>query len=110
MRALSLVKRDADLRASLDYFLEHRETIRGEMGKSGMHAGPHGQGCHYVWFDYMTAADAAVDLRDDTIRGAMLEEILRARLKDGGFAEDFPTMGRAYATAAALLAMEKLGK
>lgn len=107
-RALTLVKRDAEVRAALEAFVANRKTILGEMGKSGMHAGPHGQGCHYVWFDYMLAADAAADVKDAKLIEAIREDVLGTRCADGGFAVDFPTMGRAYATAAALLALERL--
>lgn len=108
MRALTIVKRDADVRAALDYFVANREIILGEMGKSGMHAGPNGQGCHYVWYDYLFAAEAAAELGDAKIKEILIADVLGTRLADGGFAADSPGSGRTYATAVALYALTRL--
>lgn len=93
----------AELRRALEVFESQRAAIKAERGKSMMHAGPQGQGCHFIWFDTMFAAEAAAELKLDV--PWLVEDVLEARLADGGFAADFPATGRAYATAAALTAL-----
>ncbi len=93
-----------ELRRALRLFVEHREGLAREQGKSLMHAGPHGQGSHYVLFDYAGAAEAIAALPTDQQREfapPILDLIARARTSDGGYI-DMPGIGRVFGTAAAL--------
>ena len=96
------------LRLSLDLFLEHAPLFDAERGKVLMHAGPDGQGCHYLFFDYAHAAlsEAALAANEES-RTKLLELILDCRQPDGSFL-DTPLMGRAYGTAMALIAIDAL--
>ena len=99
-----------DVRRGLALFQKHRAEFRRELGKSLMHAGPDGQGCHYLFFDYATAAEAAAAL-PAVERAAhaewLLEEMLRARSVEGGF-RDTSINGWPFGTAMALTAMHEL--
>ena len=74
-----------------------------------MHAGPQGQGCHYLLFDYAHAAFAAVDAspKSSRTRVRLLDLVLDCRQADGSFL-DTPILGRSYGTAMALLALPTL--
>ncbi|MEM7305903.1 MAG: hypothetical protein AAF682_04500 [Planctomycetota bacterium] len=97
------------LRAALDRFLEHSHLYAAEQGKTLMHAGPDGQGCHYLLFDYAHAALAQGALAaDGRTRTKLAELILACRRADGSFL-DTPILGRAYGTSMALLALDALG-
>ncbi len=96
------------LRDALDKFLKYQHLYAAEQGKVMMHAGPHGQGCHYLFFDYAYAALAQAELPADArTRTKLLELVLAARQPDGSFV-DTPAMGRAYGTAMALIAFDAL--
>ena len=96
------------LESALEKFLKYRHLYSAEQGKSFMHAGPHAQGCHYLFFDYTHAAFVHDELgRNSKARTQLLELVLDARQPDGSFV-DTPLMGRAYGTAMALLALDAL--
>ena len=97
---------------SLDLFVLHADGLAGEVGKALMHAGEGAVGCHYPFFDYLMAARATLNLRDeDRSRYALvLEElVLRARLEDGSF-QDTPLLGPVFGTAAAIETLRHLRK
>ena len=84
--------------------MKHRTSYARETGKSLMHAAPHGQGSHYLMFDYCCAAQAVATLPPDErrpYRTALLEILLRARTADGGFLDN-PINGSHYAAGMAL--------
>ncbi len=98
------------VRTATAIYLRHRESLRKELGKSLMHAGPEGQGSHYLLFDYALAARALGELSGKERSGyrkALLEDVLAARRVDGSFA-DCPILGRPVGAAMALLALERL--
>jgi hypothetical protein len=112
--ALALFRADrgdrAGLLRGLDLFVKHRASYAKEHGKALMHAGPEGQGVHYLMFDYAFAARAVSRLpgKDQArYRRILLEQILGARGADGGYL-DFPMMGAHYGTAMALQAFRLL--
>ncbi len=95
---------------ALEYFEKHRATIDKERGKVLMHAGSEGQGCHYVMFDYATAARAAAALpaeQRDQHRSWLFELVLAARTADGRYLGS-PINGTAFGTAMALIAFDQL--
>lgn len=99
-----------DVRRALGIFREHRAGLDRELGKALMHCGAQGQGCHYLFFDYATAAAAAATLpAAERARHAewLLELILPARSIEGGF-RDTPINGWPFGTAMALMAMHDL--
>jgi len=97
------------LAGAVDRFLAHAPLFEAEQGKVLMHAGPDGQGCHYLLFD---AAHAALALAKVGVepgpRVRLLEMLATCRQGDGSFI-DTPLIGRAYGTAMALLALDALG-
>ncbi len=98
------------IRRSLDIFMEHRHTYAREQGKSLMHAGLHGQGSHYLMFDYAFAASAIRLLPKKErarYRDPVLKLILDAR-SEGGSYLDNPLIGRHYGTGMALIALRSL--
>ncbi len=98
------------VRRALDVFMEHRASYSKELGKSLMHAGPDGQGSHYLMFDYALSAKAVRELPLEEraeYRAKILELILEGRGEHGGF-QDTPLNGWAYGTAMALLALRDL--
>jgi len=96
------------LRAALTSFLAHAPLYAAEQGKVLMHAGPDGQGCHYLFFDYAHAALAEASLAPDPeTRTRLLELVLDCRQIDGAFL-DTPILGKAYGTAMALIAFDAL--
>jgi len=98
------------LRGALDLFLEHAPLFSAEQGKVLMHAGPDGQGCHYLFYDYAHAALAQEALpMDAQTRARVLEMVLDCRQPDGAFL-DTPILGRAYGTAMALIAFDALSQ
>ena len=98
------------VRRALEFFVQHHDALNKERGKALVHAGPQGQGSHFISFDYAYAA-AAVRLLPKNERAAyrsvLLEDILGARLADGSYTEQ-PWFGRGYATAMALMAFQEL--
>jgi hypothetical protein len=99
------------LRGALEIFRAHRAGLHEQLGKALMHAGPDGQGCHYLFFDYATAATAVAELpaaERASHRTWLLELILPARSVEGGF-RDTPINGWAFGTAMALTAFWELG-
>ena len=99
------------LRGALEIFKEHRAGLHKELGKVLMHAGPDGQGCHYLFFDYATAATSVAELPEPERarhREWLLELVLPARSVEGGF-RDSPINGWAFGTAMALTALWELG-
>jgi hypothetical protein len=98
------------IQGALDLFMEHRADFVRQLGKALMHAGPDGQGCHYLMFDYALSATALGELPEDErapYRTILLELILDARSVEGGF-RDTSINGWAYGTAMALLAFRAL--
>ena len=98
------------IQKALDMFLEHRDELGRERGKSVMHAGQDGQGSHYVLFDYKFAAKAVTALPNSQqakYRTKILSEVLKMRRADGSYLDN-PMMGRYFGTAAALIAIHEL--
>jgi hypothetical protein len=94
------------LAAALELFFRHAATLDKERGKALMHCGAEGQGCHYVLYDYATAARAIAALPADAQKpftARLLELLLAARRTDGAFL-DTQVLGPASGTALALLA------
>jgi len=112
--ALALVRggvgdRD-DLRAALTAFDAQRAVLRHEWGKDICHTGPEGQGAHYLFYDWAFAAAAVAELPPTDRarwRKPLLEDVLAQRDAEGGYA-DMPSLGRAYGTAMALMALRQL--
>lgn len=100
-----------EVRAALDLFHQNAQYLAAEVGKSLMHAGSDGQGCHYPFFDYLMAARAAESLSPRDARehrARMLDVVLQARLADGSF-QDTPIIGPSFGTAAALMTLAAMG-
>ena len=100
----------ADVRRALRLFQQHRASFARELGKSLMHAGPDGQGCHYLFFDYATAAEAAATLpaaQCGEHAQWLIETILRSRSVEGGF-RDTSINGWPFGTAMALTVLHDL--
>jgi hypothetical protein len=98
----------ARLGSAVSAFLEQRHLFAAEQGKVLMHAGPDGQGSHYLLFDYAHAALAQAELGGGGPgRVKVRELVLACRQPDGSFL-DTPILGRAYGTAMALLALRAL--
>ena len=93
------------LAASVELFLDQAPLFTAQRGKALMHAGPEGQGCHYLYFDYLHAALAAAELpSDERRRTRIVDLVLDGRQADGSFL-DTPILGHAYGTAMALRAL-----
>ncbi|MEQ8767278.1 MAG: hypothetical protein RL885_25430 [Planctomycetota bacterium] len=93
------------LETALEVFSEHRHLLRKEQGKRLMHAGPDGLGSHYPMFDYYLAALAAGEVepeRSGRLRREISHTIVSSRGADGSYVDN-PMIGRAYATAMALM-------
>lgn len=89
-------------------FLEVATFYTAEQGKALMHAGPEAQGCHYLLFDLMHAAQSWRAADGDPRTAALLREcVLECRQADGSFL-DTPILGRSFGTAMALLALDAL--
>lgn len=100
------------LRAALAQFFEHSAGLAREAGKALMHCGPEGQGCHYVLYDYASAARAIAALPatdQKRYRGRLLALVEATRRTDGAFC-DGPVLGPASGTALALLAFAELSE
>jgi hypothetical protein len=111
---LALARADASsparLKQALQVFLDESPSLAAEKGKTLMHCGAQGQGCHYVLFDYAWAATAAGELpRNREVEVRLTELVLDCRQKDGSFL-DTPVNGRAYGTAMALIALDALDR
>jgi hypothetical protein len=93
-------------------YVEHIGVFGAEARKALMHAGPAGQGSHYLLYVYSTAAEAlratgAAVLDDETrrcARAAILRELARCRCADGSFVDN-PIIGCAPGTGLAALAL-----
>ena len=99
-----------ELRLVLDMFARQRAGLAHERRKSLMHCGPEGQGSHYVFFDYMTAAAAIARLpagERGEWRRMLTAEILAARNVDGSFVGN-TMIGATFGTAAAALGLQWL--
>ena len=75
-----------------------------------MHAGPDGEGCHYVLFDFAGAAAAVAELdaeERDRVREVLLDSILAMRTEDGAFL-DFAMIGSDYGAGMARIALGAL--
>ncbi len=98
------------LASALRIFVAHRPGFLAEWGKTLCHTGPEGFGAHYLFYDYLFAARATLELPREQrarFRGPILADVLAARRADGSFL-DFPGLGRPYSTAMAALALRAL--
>jgi tetratricopeptide (TPR) repeat protein len=98
------------LRGALDIFARYRRELSEQRGKALMHTGRHGQGSHYLMYDYAVAAAAIRELPEDQraeYRDIVLELVLDARTEAGSYL-DTPLLGQCYGTAMALLAFQYL--
>jgi hypothetical protein len=112
--ALALLRGGAgtrdELRDSLETFDVQRATLAREWGKDICHTGEQGQGAHYLFYDWAFAAASVRELPPSERgrwRKPLLTDILAVRDAEGGFA-DMPSLGRAYGTAMALMALRDL--
>ena len=98
------------IRNALDIFVRYRRELAGQRGKALMHTGRHGQGSHYLMYDYGMAAAAVRELpagERDKYRKTILELVLDARDADGSYLDN-PIIGRCYGTAMAILTFQYL--
>jgi hypothetical protein len=98
------------LRNGLDIFMRYRHELSKQRGKALMHTGRHGQGSHYLMFDYANAAAAVRELPTSErrqYRSTILELVLNSRTEEGSYL-DSPLLGHCYATSMALLAFKHL--
>ncbi|MBI2901362.1 MAG: hypothetical protein HYY17_14350 [Planctomycetes bacterium] len=112
--ALALVRggKGDGVRTALDLYLRHRRHVAKERGKVLCHTGPEGTASYYLLYGFAFAAEALGELPAQErrrYREALLEDVLAARRKDGGFVDN-PMTGRAYGAAMALLALERLSE
>lgn len=101
-----------EVRTALAEFVQHRAALERERGKSLMHAGPAGEGVHYVLFDFAGAAAALAALPPGEraeYREPLAESILAMRTEDGAFL-DFALIGADYGAGMALLALRDLAR
>jgi len=100
----------ARLRAALDAFFDLSPTLAREAGKALMHSGLEGEGCHYVLYDYATAARAIAALPEDERRPyrERLALLVDATRREDGAYLDTPILGPASGTAMAVLALTHL--
>ncbi|NOT31070.1 MAG: hypothetical protein HOP15_11535, partial [Planctomycetes bacterium] len=99
------------MHAAVEQFFEHSAALAREAGKALMHSGPEGQGCHYVLYDFASAARAIAALpaaEQKPYRARLLALLDATRRTDGAFF-DTPVLGPASGTALALLAFAELG-
>jgi hypothetical protein len=97
-------------RNALESFVKHRGGFKREWHKELCHTSPEGFGAHYIFYDYLFAAECVRSMpREESARYRSLiaEDVLAARFADGSF-EDLPLLGRAYATAMALMTLREL--
>jgi hypothetical protein len=98
------------VRSRLKTFVKHRAHFAREWRKELCHTSPQGFGSHYIFYDYCFAS-AAVRALPSAERAPFSSELVHdiagARYSDGSF-EDMPSLGRAYGTAMALLALREL--
>lgn len=98
------------LKTALERFFEHLPALAAERGKALMHCGVEAQGCHFVLYDYATAAQAIAALPESERapwRARLRERVLDCRRTDGAFL-DAPVLGPTPGTALALLALVSL--
>jgi hypothetical protein len=100
------------LSGALAQFFAHSASLAKEAGKALMHSGTEGQGCHYVLYDYATAAHAiaALPAKDRKPYRARLLVLLEATRRSDGAFFDAPFLGPASGTSMALLAFAELEK
>ncbi|MBI2921474.1 MAG: hypothetical protein HYY18_10370 [Planctomycetes bacterium] len=101
----------AELRAALDIYIEHREHVRTERGKSLCHTSPEGAASYYLLYGYAWSAESLSELPEKErkkYRAALLEDVLYMRTKDGGFCDN-SAMGRHYGAGMALRALKLMG-
>jgi GNAT superfamily N-acetyltransferase len=100
----------ARLRAALELFFEHSDTLAKETGKALMHCGAEGQGCHYVLYDYASAARAiaALPAAERKPYATRLLALLATTARTDGAYLDTPILGPQSGTALALLALAEL--
>ena len=99
----------------LKLYALHLGGFGDQSRKALMHAGSHGQGSHYLLYDYSSAAealrlsDAAIQEGDvgQAVRTAILRELARCRSADGSFVDN-PLIGAAPATGMAVLTLADL--
>lgn len=100
----------ATIRKTLDLFLEYRHTYAREHGKTLMHAGLHGQGSHYLMFDYANTAAAIRTLPKKERKKygkPLLDQVLGARTEEGAYIDN-PMIGPHYGAGMALIAFQNL--
>lgn len=100
----------AEVERAVDDFVDHRRILEAQRGKSLMHAGPDGEGCHYVLFDFAGAAAALAELeveKRERVRDVLLDSILAMRTEDGAFL-DYAMIGADYGAGMARIAMGSL--
>jgi hypothetical protein len=93
-------------------YTEHLAGFGAEARKALMHAGPAGQGSHYLLYDYSTAAEALRATDEASLdtglrrsaRAAILRELARCRSADGSFVDN-PLLGCATGTGLATLTL-----
>ncbi len=98
------------IRDGLDIFVRYRHGLSRQQGKALMHTGRHGQGSHYLLFDYFNAAGAVSELpkaERGKYRNTLYELVLGTRTV-GGCYVDNPMMGHNCGTAMALLSFQYL--
>jgi len=99
------------VRRALEAFDAQRAALAREFGKDLCHTGPQGQGAHYLLYDWAFAAQAAAALpagERARWRRALLGDVLAQRDAQGAYV-DMPSLGRAYGSAMALVALDALG-
>ncbi|MHC5024319.1 MAG: hypothetical protein ACYTGG_10490 [Planctomycetota bacterium] len=111
MQRGGLLEPDA-MTPAFQIYIEHLGVFGAEARKALMHAGPAGQGSHYLLYDYSTAAEAlratdvaalSVDTRGPA-RAAILRMLARCRNADGSFVDN-PIIGCATGTGLAALTL-----
>ncbi|MHC5036175.1 MAG: hypothetical protein ACYTHM_02575 [Planctomycetota bacterium] len=99
-----------EIRQALKTFAEHRKSYAKLKRKTLMHTAPHGQGSHYLMFDYAYASAALAQLSEEeraVFRGVLLDQVLDARAVDGSYLDN-PMVGSHLGTAFALIAFRHL--
>ncbi|MHC4662666.1 MAG: tetratricopeptide repeat protein [Planctomycetota bacterium] len=98
------------IRGGLDIFARYRHNLSRQQGKALMHTGTHGQGSHYLLFDYSNAAAAVSELPEserEKFRNILHELVLGTRVTNGSYLDN-PIMGHCCGTAMALLSFQYL--
>ncbi len=98
----------AEIEQSLRFFIEEQDRFGRAFHKALCHTEPEGFGAHYLMYDYWLALVATRELdakESASARTQILAAMGKHRFADGSF-EDLPGIGRAAATALALLGMK----